>query len=247
MRRQEKQPTTASDQEQLRLQARTQEQRRAQPETDAPVDRRPLASRSTRWAVSLSQHLAATAITPNQISYCSIVAAVLALLLLMATSQLDSSGWISLCLLLAAVMCQLRLLCNLMDGMVAIEAGKQTRDGAVWNELPDRIADVLFLVGAGMAAGFISLGWAAAALAVSTAYVRELGKGIDGVVDFAGPMAKPHRMALLTLALLLAAIVNLFAEPLLYQQILEWTLWLLCAGCLATLYRRSSALLQRLQ
>ena len=245
MSRQEKHPATASNQEQA--QASRQEQKQAQPEAEAPADRRPLASRSTRWAVSLSQHLAATEITPNQISYCSVVAALLALPLLMATGHLGSSSWISLCLLLAAVMCQLRLLCNLMDGMVAIEAGKQTRDGAVWNELPDRIADVLFLVGAGMAAGFISLGWAAAALAVSTAYVRELGKGIDGVVDFAGPMAKPHRMALLTLALLLAAIVNLFADPLLYQQILEWALWLLCAGCIVTLYRRSSALLQRLQ
>ena len=211
------------------------------------VDRRPLASRSTRWAVGLSQRLAATSITPNQISYCSVAAAALALLLLVMTQQLDSSGWISLCLLLAAVMCQLRLLCNLMDGMVAIEAGKQTRDGAVWNELPDRIADVLFLVAAGIAAGFISLGWAAATLAVSTAYVRELGKGIDGVVDFAGPMAKPHRMALLTLALLLAAIVSVVVDSRWYQQILQWALWLMCAGCLVTLYRRSRTLLQRLQ
>lgn len=213
----------------------------------ATADRRPLASRSTRWAVWLSQRLAATAVTPNQISYCSIVAAILALLLLLATRSLDSPGWISLCLVLSAVACQLRLLCNLMDGMVAIEAGKQTRDGAVWNELPDRIADVLFLAGTGIAAGHISLGWAAAVLAVSTAYVRELGKGIDGVVDFAGPMAKPHRMALLTLALLLAAIASILSEYLLYQQILQWALWVMCVGCLITLYRRTVSLLARLR
>lgn len=211
------------------------------------ADRRPLASRTTRWAVWLSRRLAATSITPNQISFFSIVAALIALVLLIATLRLESGRMISLCLLLSAVACQLRLLCNLMDGMVAIEAGKQTRDGAVWNELPDRMADVLFLVAAGLAAGSGSLGWGAATLAVSTAYVRELGKGIDGVVDFSGPMAKPHRMALLSAGLVLASVTVLTSDSLLYREVLAWTLWLMCAGCLLTLLRRSRSLLQRLQ
>ncbi len=214
---------------------------------DVTGDRRPLASRSSRWAGTLAQRLAATNITPNQISWCSIAAAAMALACLLATRQLESAGWVGLCLLLAAISCQLRLLCNLMDGMVAIEAGKQTRDGAVWNELPDRIADVLFLVGAGVAAGFVSLGWAAATLAVATAYVRELGKGIDGVVDFSGPMAKPQRMALLTVALLLSAVAVLVSESLLYQQVLQGALWIMCIASLYTLYQRSRTLLKRLQ
>lgn len=217
---------------------------------DKLADRRPLASRTTRWAVWLSRRLAATRITPNQISFGSIVAAALGFSLLALTPLLTSGLVVCGCLLLAALACQIRLLCNLMDGMVAIEAGKQTRDGAVWNELPDRIADVLFLVGAGIAAGYPSLGWAAATLAVSTAYVRELGKGIDGVVDFAGPMAKPHRMALITVALLLASIVaasaSSVAEAVLHKQILQWALWVMCAGCLITLYRRSRSILRRL-
>ena len=151
-----------------------------------------------------------------------------------------------------------------MDGMVAIEAGKQTADGAFWNEQPDRVADALILVGLGIAAGSLALGWAAAALAISTAYVRELGKGIDGVVDFSGPMAKPHRMALVTGALIGAALLSLvfsteapgsesidssggFFDSGLVIAVLELSLWLLCAGCAVTVYRRCQRLLKRLQ
>ena len=227
------------------------EQEPAQSKTDdeCSADRRPLASRSTGWARRLSAALAATSITPNQISILSMVAAAGAWVAMALSVSVDSRTLTVLCLIVAAVACQLRLLCNLMDGMVAIEAGKQTRDGALWNELPDRVADILILVGLGLAAGSVSLGWAAAALAVFTAYVRELGKGIDGVVDFRGPMAKPHRMALVTGALLLAAMCSM--ASLLSAQyvaaILQLALWILCTGTVVTLYRRSSALLGRLQ
>jgi phosphatidylglycerophosphate synthase len=39
---------------------------------------------------------------------------------------------------------QLRLLCNLLDCMVAIEGGKSAPTGALFNEMPDRFADPLF-------------------------------------------------------------------------------------------------------
>lgn len=178
----------------------------------------------------------------------SIAFAMLAFGTLLLSTRIGSHPLSALCLLVAAAGCQLRLLCNLMDGMLAIEAGRQTRDGAVWNELPDRVADVLILVGAGIAADFVSLGWAAAVLAVSVAYVRELGKGIDGIVDFSGPMAKPHRMALVTAALLLACVLYLVIEvpePVVIYC-LQAVLWVLCAGTLLTLYRRSRTLLRRL-
>jgi len=215
--------------------------------SDSPV-RRPLASRSSRWAGWLSRLLAGTSITPNQVSMASIAFAMLAFGTMLLSTRIGSHPLSALCLLVAAAGCQLRLLCNLMDGMLAIEAGRQTRDGAVWNELPDRVADVLILVGAGIAADFVSLGWAAAVLAVSVAYVRELGKGIDGIVDFSGPMAKPHRMALVTAALLLACVLYLVIEvpePVVIYC-LQAVLWVLCAGTLLTLYRRSRTLLRRL-
>ena len=40
------------------------------------------------------------------------------------------------------------------------------------------------------------LGWSAAVLAVLTAYVRVLGASLGTTHQFIGPMAKPHRMAL---------------------------------------------------
>lgn len=219
------------------------------PGNEPRADRRPLTSRSTAWARQLSTALARTSITPNQISMLSMVAAAIAWTAMALSVSVDSRTLAGLCLIVAAIACQLRLLCNLMDGMVAIESGKQTRDGALWNELPDRVADIVILTGLGIVAGFTSLGWAAAALAVFTAYVRELGKAIDGVVDFRGPMAKPHRMALATGALLIAAVSSIVSVSSAQSVtvILQTALWVLCAGCMLTLYRRSSALLKRLQ
>ena len=65
-------------------------------------------------------------------------------------------NWVWIGFVLAAVCVQLRLLCNLLDGMVAIEGGKQSPTGMLYNEFPDRVADSLFLVALGYAAG---CGW----------------------------------------------------------------------------------------
>jgi len=105
----------------------------------------------------------------------------------------------------AAIAVQLRLLCNLIDGMVAIEGGKQSPVGALYNEFPDRIADSLLLVALGYACGVPWLGWLAALLAALTAYVRATGGALALAQDFRGPMAKPHRMAVLTLACVIGA------------------------------------------
>ena len=66
---------------------------------------------------------------------------------------------------LAAVFIQCRLLCNLFDGMVAVEGGKGTPSGELFNDIPDRIADPLILIAAGYATTVVPwaapLGWAA--------------------------------------------------------------------------------------
>ncbi len=149
----------------------------------------------------------------------------------------DSGGWArALLLIAAALFMQLRLLCNLLDGMVAIEAGKSAPDGAFWNEFPDRIADMLILVGAGLAAGVPALGWAAAALAVLTAYVREHGRACGAPADYSGPMAKQQRMAALTLGAVAAA-----TEPWWSSQstILYAVLWIIVIGSAVTALRRA--------
>jgi phosphatidylglycerophosphate synthase len=160
--------------------------------------RRPIANRSARWAIALSSALARTSITPNQISVLSVVFALIGGVLIVA-----SDG--PLGLVLAAIAVQLRLVCNLVDGMVAIEGGKGSKLGMLYNELPDRIADTMLLVAAGYAAGQGWMGWAAALAAALTAYVRVFGGALGLAQSFAGMMAKQQRMAVLTIALLAQA------------------------------------------
>lgn len=166
-------------------------------------DRRPLASRDTGWARALARQAVAFGLTPNAISMASLgFAAVAAIGFWMAAGSEGGvgAGW----LLIAALGCQLRLLCNLIDGMVAIEGGLASATGAIWNEVPDRLSDVLVLAAAGVVADAPALGLAAAVASVLTAYVRELGHRLTGTADFGGWMAKPQRMAVVTLACVIA-------------------------------------------
>jgi phosphatidylglycerophosphate synthase len=178
-------------------------------------NRRPISQRSHGWAKWLTGVLVKSGVTPNFISFTSIVFAALAGLCFYAISLPVSSIDGVFLALGAALFCQLRLLSNMMDGMVAVEAGKAGKDGLIWNELPDRFADVAVLVGAGYCVSRLgvadaSLGWAAALAAVMTAYVREVGRAAGAPADFSGPMAKPHRMFVMTMAALIAAAAPLW-------------------------------------
>ena len=145
-----------------------------------------------------------------------------------------------LALLHAAATLQARLVCNLIDGMVAIEGGRGAKDGPFWNEAPDRVSDLLFFTGAGLAAGNPALGLLAAALAMATAYIRELGRAEGFPPDFSGPLAKPQRMAVLTAGSVLAA---LYAT----HWTLTVTLWIIAFGTAATVIRRSWSLINNLK
>ncbi len=96
----------------------------------------------------------------------------------------------------------------MLDGMVAIASGKASRLGELYNELPDRVSDVAIVIGAGYAMGGIAvLGYVAACVAVLTAYVRAVGKAAGASSLFIGPMAKPHRMFVLTVVGALMAVL----------------------------------------
>lgn len=206
-------------------------------------DRRPLASRNTRWAGSIARWMASKTITPNQISQASMVAAALAGGAFYLAGQ--TVGWERVaCLLLAVLFCQGRLLCNLFDGMVAVEGGKGEPDGPFWNEFPDRIADLLIFAGVGYGIGMPGLGWAAGAFAVLTAYVRELGRATGNPSDFSGPMAKQHRMATITAAGLASIFEPLWSG---YNQILTIGLGITAFGAAFTALRRSRTLITRLK
>lgn len=165
-------------------------------------NRRPLATREKAWAKKLAGLIVQTGVTPNQISFLSILPAVVGAWLLM---RCGANVLTPTVLILVAVCIQLRLLCNMLDGMVAIEGGKKSPVGALYNEVPDRIADSLFIVALGYAVGLPWLGWLGALLAAKTAYIRVLGGSLGLEQDFRGPMAKQHRMFVMTLSCLLAA------------------------------------------
>lgn len=172
-------------------------------------------------------------ITPNGISIFGVVLAIIGFAILWTVSR----GWLpaSLGLLLAAVCVQGRLMCNMMDGLVAVEGGLKSKGGDLFNEIPDRIEDTLFLSGAGIACGQVALGLVAAVLAVFTAYVRAFGASLGQGQDFCGPLAKPQRMFFLTAGLLAAAIGALCNFT---GNILAWMLAFIAAGTAATAARR---------
>lgn len=186
------------------------------------ANRRPLKSRQTGWAGALARLLLKTPLTPNAVSVAGIGFAAAGALCFVLVPECN---WLWLG---GALFIQLRLLANLMDGLLAVEGGRKSPTGALYNEFPDRIEDSLLLVAAGYGAGHSTLGWAAALAAIGTAYVRALGGAIGLPQDFCGPMAKQHRMALLTLG----AAVSLAVPA------MPWALGVICAGAALTAARR---------
>jgi len=200
-------------------------------------NRRPIKTRSAGWARHLTDMLVKRDISPNQISVASIAFALVGVVAL----NIDSGVVGSIC---CAIGIQLRLLCNLFDGMVAIEGGKKSDIGSLYNEFPDRIADSLLIVGLGYAIGQSDLGWFAALAAALTAYVRVFGGSIGLKQTFIGPMAKQHRMAVMTAGLLLNAI-----EASVYgtHYVLLIALAVIAIGSVATCVTRTLAIAKQLK
>jgi phosphatidylglycerophosphate synthase len=211
------------------------------PTASEPVaaPRRVLATRKTGWAKALARRLAANGVRPNAVSIVAVGFALASGTAFYLSSRLALDGRAAL-LLTAAACIQLRLLCNLLDGMLAVEEGLKSATGEIFNELPDRVADVLILVGAGYAgqqlAHSATLGWAAAVVAVFTAYVRVLGGSLGLTQHFVGPMAKQHRMFTLTVVTLLAAVEALSNLP---SRAIPAGLALIIVGSVATAVRRT--------
>jgi len=90
--------------------------------------------------------------------------------------------------LVAALGAQLRLTANMLDGMVALASGRDSKVGELYNEVPDRVSDAAVFIGAGYAwGGNVALGYIATILAIFTAYVRAAGKIAGAPNEFRGP------------------------------------------------------------
>jgi phosphatidylglycerophosphate synthase len=212
---------------------------------DIDPDRRPIKTRSAHFVQALALLLSRWNVSPNQVSISSAVFALIGCCLLATEARGTASFWP---LIGVAACIQLRLLANLVDGLIAVEGGRQTKTGELFNEFPDRIADVALLAAAGYAAHHgnlgIALGWNAAVLALGTAYVRAFGARRGYPQDYCGPQAKQQRMFLLTLACLLGAVEKLLFMPSLFIFVL---LIIINLGTLLTCIRRTIRLARRLE
>src|SRR5881396_3282317 len=168
------------------------------------IDRRPIATRNRKWAQDATAWLASRNVSPNAISIAGMCACIVAGIALGVTSVADYRIlWI-----IAALGAQLRLTANMLDGMVALASGRSSKVGELYNEVPDRISDAAVFIGAGFAwGGNIALGYIATILAVFTAYVRAAGKIAGAPNEFCGPMAKQHRMLVITVGCIYSAVV----------------------------------------
>src|SRR5213595_1405433 len=211
-----------------------------QPATEH-IDRRPIATRNRKWAQSLTAWLASQNVSPNAISIAGMCACIVAGIALSVTSVADYR----ILWLIAALGAQLRLTANMLDGMVALASGRASKVGELYNEIPDRVSDAAVFIGAGFAwGGNIALGYIATILAIFTAYIRAAGKIAGAPNEFCGPMAKQHRMLVITLICLYSAITPRSWQMITFNdsQIGLMTLGLvvIVVGCVITVIRRLS-------
>lgn len=211
---------------------------------DAPLDRRPIAARDLRATGIATDFLVRRGSTPNGISVLGMVFASVAAAAIVGTAwampNLDRVLWLT-----AGACATGRLLCNMFDGTVAVAGGTTTKLGEVFNEVPDRYSDVAILAALGYGdGGSAQLAWAAAAMAIATAYTRAVGKSLGFKSDFRGPMAKQHRMwVVIALALVGVALPSLVVE----YRLAAWAAGIVAFGALLTSLRRIAGIVGNLR
>ncbi len=203
------------------------------------IDRRPIATRDRKWAQTSTAWLASRNVSPNAISIAGMCACIVAGIALAMTSIVDYR----ILWLIAALGAQLRLTANMLDGMVAIASSRMSKTGELYNEVPDRISDAAVFIGAGFAwGGNVTLGYIATILAIFTAYIRAAGKIAGAPNEFCGPMAKQHRMLVITLICVYAAITPRSWQMITFNDspigLMTLGLAIVIAGCLITVIRR---------
>jgi Phosphatidylglycerophosphate synthase len=201
-------------------------------------NRRPISSRSNIYIQKFASFLAKTKISPNQISIASVFFSIIGSVFLLANTSFVG-------LIVCAICIQLRLFCNLIDGMVAIEGGKKSTIGLLFNEFPDRIADSVLLISLGYAIHFGALGWFSALVAALTAYIRVFRGSLGQEQDFRGPMAKQHRMAVMTIGCVLGIVEVYFTGSSLISLLVASLI--IAVGSVITCITRTKAIVDSLK
>ena len=138
-------------------------------------------------------------------------------------------------LLLVPILATLRLVLNLVDGQVARATRTSHPMGEMWNELGDRLADVLFIGGLAYVPEVGPLlALSAAMAAVLASYVGITARAIAAPRAYGGVMSKPGRMFVLAVAAPVAFVIA-GTWPLVLAA------WLILAGSVLTLVQRLRA------
>lgn len=198
-----------------------------------PTSRRPIAEQFRKTAHAAVTFCVRAGIHPDVISYLSVLASAGAAVCFWKSGE---RPWL---LIPGPLLCYVRLWFNMLDGMVALAAGKANWRGEILNDLPDRISDVLVFAGVAHS-GWCAVvsGYWAAIFALLTAYVGMLGQAVGVQREFSGLMSKPWRMvtlhggAWLTLALVWWAGGRIRYAGL---AVLDWTCLLVIGGCVETI------------
>lgn len=218
----------------------------------ASFDRRPIAARRSRLIQRFAAWLAARRVAPNSISLLGMIAGISSGVCLAIAGRVECSD--RLLFALTAILIQTRLLANLLDGLVAVEGDMKSAVGDLYNEVPDRVSDTAVFVGAGLAAGGSpALGWAAACSSALVAYSRVLGKSLGFDSDYRGPMAKQHRMFVMTATLMFLVLAPAewrfsISPPTPWPALgpIEMALLIVVGGAVATMLRRLATLARKL-
>ena len=102
--------------------------------------RRPCRVREYGWMGAAAGWLIRIGVRPNQISILSLVFAGIGGACLILAGH-NNSGLSITFYLAAAAFIVLRGLCNILDGILAVEGGLKSKSGEIFNELPDRFSD----------------------------------------------------------------------------------------------------------
>ena len=206
----------------------------------APTSRRPIAAEFRRTANAATQFCVRHGIHPDTISYLSVVAA------FAAAICFRKAGEIRWLLIIAPLFSYLRLWLNMLDGMVAVAAGKASRRGEILNDLPDRVSDVIIFVGVAHS-GLMNpiFGYWAAIAAVLTAYVGLFGQALGVQREFGGIMSKPWRMVALHIGAWLALFLG--GQSFASFTILDWTCLVVIGGSIQTIVVRLKRITAALQ
>jgi phosphatidylglycerophosphate synthase len=210
-----------------------------------PTSHRPIAEIFRRTGDGATNLCVRLGIPPDAISYLSILAALAAALCFWKSGR---NAWL---LIIAPLFCYLRLWFNMLDGMVAVAAGKASARGEIVNDLPDRISDVIIFIGVAHSDLMNPvIGYWTAILSLFTAYVGLFGQAIGGRREFGGIMSKPWRMVALSLgawAMFACRSYQAGLHDFGRLTILDWTCLVIIVGCLQTVIVRLKRIVTALQ